>query len=1181
METKLRVFCHLLVVGCLLMVCTGLHAQDNAITVKADRVAVKDILKSISEQSEYKFVYNSNLVDVGGKVSVDISSSSVEEILDVVLEGTSIGYSIVGKQVALFRKNSEQQPSVPSSSSSHRVQGTVVDAEGEPLIGADVFIQGTNIGTFTDLDGKYSLEIPSRKDVVLVFRFAGMLEETASAGNRQTLDMVMTEDRTMLESSVVTGYQTLSRERSAGSFARVAGAEVKNRANVQGSPLKGLEGSVAGLNVNTTASGTSYLIRGTTSINAKTEPLYIVDGVPMERSMLERMVNPNDIENVTFLKDATAASIWGAQAANGVVVFTTKTGAGKSGLSVSYNGSFSYKGLPDYSYQDRMTSRDFINTAVELFDPNTYTWSDISSTIYGSSFTYPIVLPHEEVLYGYFLGKMSADEKNARLEELSSIDGRSSYEKAFMSRSFLTNHSLSFSGSNDSSNFYVSFEYQKNNGTSKDTQDEFKTYMRDILKISDHVKLDLSLNALYSRGLSHSLGSNEFWSYGVDLPYMTYFNADGSYRDIIGFVLGDSIREKVEKGSGIDMSFLQAKDYIDSQDKTDSYSVRANMGLEINLFPWLKYELRGQYSFSSRTSEQFYPADVFSVRVERAFATDENGVQYLPSSGGHFSVTNGGSKSYTVRNQLNLNKDFSSSQITGVAGFEINSTKNTSYNTFLRGYDIQTMEYIMYDQYELYTTGVRKPLLPMIGGATANEFEPNSYRQSETEYRFVSAYANAAYTYAGKYSLNASIRVDQSNLFGSDPSVQFKPIWSVGGIWNLKKEKFMDSVQLFDQLNLRLSYGLAGNSPNPGEGGPYNIIASASDPSYSRFGLGYSIATPANDKLIWEKTRTINLGIDYSILAGRISGSLDVYHKKTTDLLSQMPVDPSTGFKTVLSNIGVMTNRGFELSLNTVNVLKRTFSWDTNFNISYNVNRLDEMYIVPPGTPSSLVTYQHWEGYPVGTIFAYDWAGLDHEKGMPRVYDADGSIVNKVSAISGTDAVKYRGTTIPPLFGSLRNSLKYKNLELSFMFVYNMGHVLRNDINSQYSYRLTGSLHNDFAKRWKEPGDEAKTDIPAYYKLSDTSINESDVISLYRYADINVLPAAYIKLRELSLSYNVPAKLCRSLGTQSINIGFLMNDLLTIAFNGQGIDPEAFSLSYGSRGEKFRPYASANINIEF
>lgn len=1176
----------LILVALAIICCGELSAQSRGISITAHNIVLSEVLKSISSQSDYKFVYNNNVVDVSKRITAQVSDADIESVLKAVLQGTDITYTIIDKQIALsIEAKSVEDRADTLEVGSRSVHGRVFDGNGEALPGATISINGAAIGAITDIDGTYAIIVPDDPATTLHFNYMGMKPQIKAIGDSEECNVMLEMDEKHLAQVVVTGYQTISRERSAGSFSKVEGADIQDRGNAHGDILKALEGAVPGLSVNTTAEGTSYLIRGVTSINSSQEPLYIVDGVKMSRSQVSRMVNPNDVENVTFLKDATAASIWGAQAANGVIVLTTKSGSSRGDLHIEYNGSFTFKGMPDYGYMDMMSSADFIKVAQEVFDPDTYNWKDINNTTFGSSASFPVIYPHEDAMYRFYNGEISAAECNSILDKLSRSNGREQYEKYFMSNSYLTNHSLSFSGGSDNNNYYLSLEYQREQGSSQNIADEYKVYMRDILDVTKWLKLDLSLNAFYAKQTSHLSSSDEYGgNHLTSLPYATFFDENGNELSHTGYLMNGDLQREVESVTGFSLDYMPVSDWRKSMDKRNTYSVRANAGLTIDIFDGLSYEGRFQYMIDNSKSEQFYPGETYKIRLDRAFATDKNGVQYLPSSGGYFTMGNSYGTAYTVRNQLSFDKDIEKNHthhVTALAGFELNSNKNSSNASFLRGYDMQTMQHISYDDYNLSQTGVRDPLLPMIAAATTNQFEPNDYEQGETEYRFVSLYANGAYTLNDKYSVNASIRVDQSNLFGSDPSVQFKPIWSVGAIWNMAREKFMVSKEKIDRLNLRLSYGFAGNSPRPGEGGPYDILTSLSDPRYNEFGLGYVVTTPANDKLTWEKTRTWNLGVDFSLFGNRFGGSLDLYDKHTTNLLAQTPVDPTTGFTTVLSNVGTLNNRGIELSLNSLNIATDSFTWNTLFNITYNHNKLVSMYVSPPDTPSSMVGYEYWEDYPYGTLFGYRWAGLDPADGMPRVYDSQMNAVRSITDIDNASAVPYLGTTVPPLFGSFSNTLKYKGLELSFMFIFNAGHRLRNDINTQYTYRLTGELHNDFAKRWQRPGDELKTNIPAYFKLDNTSINESDVLSLYKYADINVLNASYIKLRDIALTYHFPKSITSAIRAENMSVRVQASNLCLIALNGEGIDPEAFYLSGGSRGERYNPYFTFGLNIGF
>ena len=1151
-------------------------AQAQTIRVNADNEQLQDVLKSISGQSDYKFAFNSRNIDTSVTLTVNVESDSIDEVMSAVLKGTGIGYSVVGKQIALFPAAKETQGETAQTNGPVHISGTVTDEDGLPLEGAAIMVKGSSSGTSANAEGKWALDVPAGS--VLVISYIGMEDIEIPVQGRRSFSTVMKISREFLEQVVITGYQTISRERSAGSFANVSGAAVRDQANIHGNVLRSLEGSAAGLNVTETADGVTYLIRGVSSINSKREPLFIVDGVAMTRDQLNKMVNPNDVESVNFLKDATAASIWGAQAANGVIVVTTKKG--KSGdLKVSYNGSFTFKGKPDWSYMDRMTSEQFIKTAAEVFDPQTYKWSDVQDNTYGTSSVYKVIYPHEIPLYRYYLGEISMAERDEALKMLSDVNGRGEYEKYFMSNAYLMNHSVSFSGGGEKSSFYVSLENQRTQGVDKDTEDEYRLFFRDALQLTRWMELDLSAHLFYSNEHSYQMSHSI-----TDLPYISYFDKDGKELSLSNYIMSDAYRATVEGLCGINLDFYPVSDFLSNTINNKTLGANANAGLTIHFAPWLSYEGRFQYSLTKGTGESYLDPTSFGVRIERAQGTDIEGTQYLPSSGGHYTFSSSSMSSYTVRNQLNLDKSFGKDamhRLTGVAGFEFSSRKSGGNSMFLRGYDMQTMEHIFYDEFTLSRTGVKNPALPWFAASSTNTFEPNQYGQSEMEYRFISMYANAAYTLMDKYSFNASVRVDQSNLFGSDPSVQFKPIWSTGFIWNAAKENFMQGTSgWLNRLNLRASFGFAGNSPDPGQGGPYNILSSVSNANYSRFGLGYVVVTPANDKLSWEKTRIINFGIDWSVLGNRIDGSIDVYDKLTTNLLGQAPVDPTTGFTTVLSNIGSMTNRGVEFSLNSTNISAGKFEWTTGFNITYNRNKLIDMYVEPPKSPYGMVSYNYWAGYPYGTVFAYKWAGLDPADGMPRVYDSAGNIVRSVTDIDTIEAVPYAGTTVPPVFGSLGNDFRWGNWDLAVSFIFNFGHVMRNDVNGTYSYRLDNNLHNDFARRWKKPGDELTTNVPAYYSLKNTTINETDVVYLYRYADVNVLTASYIKLREVSLGYRLPAAACKALHVQHASARLQASNLATIAFNKEGIDPEAFYFA-GARSDRFYPLVSASLNVEF
>ncbi len=1159
------------------LMCLSTEAQAQTITLNQTDVPLETILKTITSQTGYKFVYAGSVIDTKQKVSVNIRSSDIKIVLDAVFKGTKITFTIADKQVALSLR--KEAATSQSNVGSRVVSGKITEKDGSPLIGVLVTAEGTSISAYTDLSGEYSITVKDDPQTKLTYKYLGMVSNTLPIGSLSRIDVSMIADNVILDQVVVTGYQTISKERSAGSYAIVKGAEFQDKAIARGSLIESLEGIIAGFRINLGAEGDKYLIRGITSINSNRKPLFIVDGVSVPSEMIESTLNGNDVKNVTVLKDATAASIWGAQAANGVVVITTKSGSRGDRTDVSYNGSFTYKGMPDYSYKDLMTSSMFIKNASEVFDPIGYPWSSISTGIENA------VLPHEIPLYKHYLGEISKSECDAQLKRLSELNGRKDYEKYLMSNSWLTNHSVSLSGGNNIQTFYVSLGYQGQLDNYKERSNEYRINARENINITKWMNLDLTLNASYRTDKSHlnqfSLDDNSGATGLTGLPYAVFYGENGNALSFSNYLLNESVRINAQNLSGINLDYYPIKDFNNTTQKSILSNIRTSAGLTIKIMKGLNYEGRFSDYISNGKSETYTPSESYNVRLDRVYATSKDGTTYLPSSGGYFRTYNSLADSYTVRNQLSYDNSFKGGihQITALLGQEINQTKSGNNSSSMRGYDRQTMQNIFFDDYFINVEGVNNPILNKFGNSR-NFFSSNRYSQGEATYRFVSFYANAAYTYNNRYSLNASIRVDQSNLFGSDPSIQFKPIWSIGGMWNMKREKFMGDISWINDLQIRASFGFAGNSPSPGQGGPYNIINATSDPSYSEFGLGYVISTPANDKLTWEKTRTWNIGASFSLFKNKLSGSFDLYDKKTSDLLASSPVNPSTGYTYVFQNIGTMTNKGFEVSLNNRNLSLQNFVWDTGLALSYNKNNIVEMYFPAPSSPAGYVSKEYVEGLPANTLFAYRWAGLDPVDGAARVYDSKGNIVRTIQDIDDISAVAYMGTTVPPWSCSMTNTLRYKNFELSFMLVANMGHKMRNDTYTQTDFRFTSDIHNDFDKRWRQPGDEKQTNIPSFYKMADAADRDGGYLFPI-YSDINILDASYIKFRDLSIGYYLPGKVCQKINTKSIKVRVQASNLLTIGFNKEGIDPEAFSLRGGSRYDRYKPSISASLLIEF
>lgn len=525
----------------------------------------------------------------------------------------------------------------------------------------------------------------------------------------------------------------------------------------------------------------------------------------------------------------------------------------------------------------------------------------------------------------------------------------------------------------------------------------------------------------------------------------------------------------------------------------------------------------------------------------------DGSIKYNVPRGAHIQNEDGNGSSYTHRGQLNYSDVLGGRhRVVALAGAEQRRVMQRTVGQYRMGYNDMSLEYTPINPLELTQVGQTQALT---GYYTYSEQDKNFFY--ETEDRFVSFYSNASYTFDDRYSVTGSIRVDQSNLFGTAPSLQWKPLWSVGVGWSAKDEHFLRDVSWLDRLNFRMTYGINGNVVK--EYGSYMTLRAG---GYNDWVDGFSniISQPANPLLRLEKTSALNFGMDFAVLGSRLMGTIDVYSKWTNDLLGPRAADPTLGWTEVNVNYGSMVNRGVEVGLNSLNLSVGIFSWTSDFTFSYNYNEVTRV------DNSSLSTFDlvkrpvEYEGYPVGALFSYRYAGLN-EQGVPQVYDANDSI--HVNLLGEMKDLVYSGTTIAPFAASLNNTLSLGDFDLSFLLVYYGGHVMRVDEGSYIQWGIPSS--NGYDKRtlelWQAAGDEADKSRPPAINAGTSQI----VTQSWYSADMHVQPADFIKLRSVTLGYNLPERYAKRVRLTSANVSVQVNNPLKWVANKNGSDPEAMS----------------------
>lgn len=1147
------------------------HASGVAqqVTLNGESIPLSKVFSEIRIQTGYRVVFNYDPALNGRKVKVVANQLQLADLLKQVLENQPFEFELGQRSVFVSYKLSKAVASVDKVFGI--VTGTVTDSTGTPISGVSVRLLPGGRGTVTNANGVYALEKVTQGNYTLRFSYVGFntVERKVVVQEDKDLQLgtivlsALDEKLEQVEVVVNTGYQTLPKERSTGAFGKPDMEVVRNRSTGM-NILQRLDGLVPGLVVNNApnASANPLSVRGLTSLNGNRNPLYVVDGVPLEDIS---SINPQDVADITVLKDAAASSIWGSRASNGVVVIQTRKGDQSGKLSVEYDAFYSFQGKGDLDYLPVLNSRQFIQAARDIFNPTANLWGTISN--YTGNFSAARgVPPHELILYNRFRGIISAEQEQASLDSLANISNADQISDLWYRPASLMNHSLSVRGGSKNYSFYGSAAYtQTVSNRPGDKNDAFKINFRQDIKLNKAASVFLITDLTNQlRSGNRNINVNQrFYPYqlfrdeggqNISMPYMQY--------------LSDSIRNVYSGKSNIDLNYNPLDETGYGYTKSDALLARMTAGLSIALAPGLKFE--GTYGlWKGDASQKMYDdAKAYSTRVEvvqyTVAPTTVNGlpVYHLPAKGGKYTVSDSSTRNWTVRNQLTYNRSWKGTlhQLSVLGGQEAQEQLLMATQTQVRGYNelLKTFQQVNYAR--LADTGITGPVMPNMSGRSLLTNSP-MFRDVERKTRFTSYYANAAYTFDRKYTVSGSWRIDESNLFGKDKSAQNRPVWSAGGKWQLSEEEFMAKEKWIGALALRATYGITGNSPNPGSAASYDILTpntSITGPD----GAGLVIATPANTRLTWERTETINLGIDFSFFDHRLEGALDVYRKNTENLIGRVNTNVFSGYAQITGNLGDMLNKGVEFQFRSINVATRDFSWNTLLTFSFNKNKITRLNLATPiATGANMVEANFVPGYSAYAIFAYRYAGLNNT-GSPQVELNDKTITTTKNVATPED-ILYMGTAQPVWSGGLSNTFRYGSFSLNLNIVYNLGHVMRRDVNGYYSGRglvhtagnfSTGNIHAEFANRWKATGDEVTTDIPAWVPTAALAAQRE--VAYYTMANSNVLNAGFIKLRDVTLAYNVPAALLQPLKLKQASLRLQMNNIMLWKENKEGIDPE-------------------------
>ena len=1161
----------------------GVSAQTASpgITLQEKNVSVKKVLNDISRKTGLSFMYDDALIRDLGTVSIDVRNAGLEEVMRQALEGKGLQYSVQGNTVVIKR----EVRTVYANTAHINIQGKVTDENGIPLAGATISIQGTGFALATLSGGDFSISgVPDKGTIV--FSCIGYQTQIIPYDNRTLFNIKMKKHVAELGGvsvEVNNGYQLIPLERTTGSF-DIIDNKLFNR-SVSPNILDHIADVASGVLFDNRQAGSivsyangvartqNFTIRGISTLNAITNPLVIVDGFPYNSSDPYSQdinnLNPNDIESMTVLKDAAAASIWGARAGNGVVVITTKNGKYNQKPEISFNTSVTFTGKPRLFTQRLISSPDYISVEDTLFQQGNYTSFLTPASANGRPVT-PVV----QLLGEAAAGTISQADAEAQIAALSHEDIRNDALKYFYHTGTQQQYNLSVRGGSSFDKYYIAAGYDDVSAV------DFSFLKRFTLTATNTFRpwqgLEVALPVTFS---DDQAGSNVgSFSEGNFAPYTRLVNAQGQPQNVTwsgGY--NPAFIQAADADGLYDMNYSPIQQFHASQyNHTNTTLIRVSPSLKYNFLNGFGLEARYQYSRTITNNTTYQSDSVFSVKD-----MINNYTQISPTGQLTYPINQGGILNFANQNQEDNNMRFSLSynhnlgkdhRLDVIGGYERNETRITGNRYGLYGYNPNTgtaqnvVDYVTY----FPLTNFKVEGLPYNITST---IYPLQFSLTQQFIAFISSFANASYTYKSRYVLTGSARMDQANLFGVTANDKRKLLWSGGAAWKIDQEPFY-KMHWLPQLKLRATYGYEGNVYL---GSAVNNTSASTLTTISYYpgttnssGLPYAILNNiANPDLTWERVGQTNVAVDFGAKKEILTGTLEFYKKNATGLVANYSVDPTVGVTQRTGNVGNMTGRGMDLTLTSKNINTRNFKWTTRLLVSLDKDKLTKYNQTTPAI--QLLEQQSGSGAPptpttitgnaVFGIYSLRSAGLD-AGGNPQGYDSTGKVSEDYNQMTNYARLKdlvYAGSAIPTSYGSFMNDFTWKGFTLSVNISYKMGyyfHAQSINYGNLFGYNMVNVYDgsSDFAKRWQQPGDEKKTNVPSMPTLANSNYLRD---MFYEYSSVLVQKGDNIRLKDVSLSYDFSDWARRYTPFSHFELyGYYLGNTLLWKANKMGIDPD-------------------------
>lgn len=1161
------------------MIASGLC--QTRISLNLENVSLEQAIRSVKKTCGHGILYKTADVRNVNNVSVHVNDAQIDEVMSLLLSDSGLDYAIKDDVIVIMKKAVEEEIQ-QQEETAIMVIGKVLDETNVPLPGVSIQVKGTSIGTITDVDGNYSIKVPG-KSAVLLFSFIGMKSKEVPVDGRAQISVSMESEASMLNEVVVTtGMTKMDKRLFTGATDQLNSEDVKIDGMTEIS--RALEGRSAGVSVQN-VSGTfgtapKIRVRGATSIYGSSKPLWVVDGIVMEDvtevnsddlssgdavtliSSAIAGINAEDIESFQILKDGSATSIYGARAMAGVIVVTTKKG--KVGTSrISYTGEYTMRLKPSYSNFNIMNSQEQMGIYKEMQEKGWLNFADVfrasNSGVYGKM--YQLINDYDPIT-GTFGLLNTPEAKNQYLQD-AEMRNTDWFDELFNSN-VMSNHSVSISSGTEKSSSYASVSVLSDPGWSKQSSvNRYTANLNTTYNISKKLSVNLISGASYRKQKSPGTLSQNMDVVSGEVkrdfdinPYSFALNSSRALdasefytRNYSDFNIINELNSNYIELNVVDLKFQGEMKWTVLQ------------GLELSALGSVKYQTTSQEHKITDQSNQalaYRAMPDATVRDNNPFLYTDPDVDYsLPISvlpeGGIYQRTDYRMLGYDFRTTASWNHVFNDVHITNFFG-GMETSSNDRGKTWFNGWGMQySLGEIPYYGYQFFKKSI--------------EDGSNYYSITNSRSRNAAFFATGTYSYNRRYIVNGTFRYEGTNKLGKSKSARWLPTWNISGAWNMHEEAFFENLKpALSHFTLKTSYSLTADR------GPSSVTNSlAVINSYSPYRpftniqeSGLEITDLENSELTYEKKHELNIGVDMGFLDNRVNLSADWYKRNNFDLIGPVITQGVGGQVNKLANTADMESHGVEFTLSTKNVERNNFGWNSDIIFSYNKNEVTKLEsnsrVIDLITGSGFAR----EGYPVRGLFSIPFKGLD-ENGIPTFLDQDGNITSTgiyFQERDNLDFLKYEGPSDPTITGSFGNMFKYKNLKLNIFITYSFGNKVRLDPVFKSSYSDLSSMPKEFQNRWILPGDEGKTDIPRIInKLQYETDNELKyAYNAYNYSDVRVADGGFVRMKEISLTYDFPKRLIEALNVSNLSLKLQGTNLFLLyadsKLNGQ--DPEFF-----------------------